>query len=208
MVDERCCRGDGSAPKSEASNAPVAVQRHIIERIHALKLKTVTVRAGTAVRRYKLIKSDGPDDLVFQSVRDGKPMRDNNILSRFIKPAARKLGLGFVNWRCLITSYGTWLRRRRHERHSGADAALADFYDNGHLRSRHSRVAETNCREAARANDGAVKFWNVLERNAMEQAMQVIDSMVARDGVEPPTPAFSECSYPIPSTTCRSRTAA
>src|SRR5208283_1124021 len=66
MVDERCCRGDWSAPKSEASNAPVAVQGHVIERIHALKLKTVAVRAGTAFRRYKLIKSDGPDDLVFQ----------------------------------------------------------------------------------------------------------------------------------------------
>jgi hypothetical protein len=26
-------------------------------------------------------------------------MRDNNILSRHIKPAARKMGLGFVNWR-------------------------------------------------------------------------------------------------------------
>ena len=51
MVDERCCRGDWSAPKSEASNADVAVQRHVIERIHALKLKTVSVRAGTAVRR-------------------------------------------------------------------------------------------------------------------------------------------------------------
>src|SRR5271165_4750541 len=72
MVDERCCRGDWSAPKSEASNAPVAVQRHVIERIHALKLKTVTVRAGTGVRRYKLIKSDGPDDLVFRScIRKG-----------------------------------------------------------------------------------------------------------------------------------------
>src|SRR5664279_2068930 len=63
MVDERCCRGDWSAPKSEASNAPVAVQRHIIERIHALKLKTVSVRAGAAVRLYKLVKSDEPDDL-------------------------------------------------------------------------------------------------------------------------------------------------
>src|SRR5271167_2163511 len=46
MVDERCSRGDWSAPKSEASNAPVAVQRHVIERIHALNLKTVAVRAG------------------------------------------------------------------------------------------------------------------------------------------------------------------
>ena len=131
MVDERCCRGDWSAPKSEASNAPVAVQRHVIERIHALKLKTVSVRAGNAVRRYKLIKSDGPEDLVFQSVRDGKPMRDNNILSRFIKPAARKLGLGFVNWRCLRTSYGTWLKRE------GAD--MKDIQG----QMRHSRMSTT-----------------------------------------------------------------
>lgn len=36
-------------------------------------------------------------------------MRDNNILSRFIKPAARALGLGFVNWKCLRTSRATWL---------------------------------------------------------------------------------------------------
>lgn len=39
-------------------------------------------------------------------------MRDNNILTRFIKPAARKVGLGFVYWRCLRTSYGTWLKRQ------------------------------------------------------------------------------------------------
>jgi integrase len=131
MVDERCCRGDWSSPKSEASNAPVAVQRHVIERIHALKLKTVSVRAGNAVRRYQLIKSHGPDDLVFQSVRDGKPMRDNNILSRFIKPAARKLGLDFVNWRCLRTSYGTWLKRE------GAD--MKDIQG----QMRHSRMSTT-----------------------------------------------------------------
>jgi len=36
-------------------------------------------------------------------------MRDNHILTRHIKPAARKLGLDFVNWRCLRTSYATWL---------------------------------------------------------------------------------------------------
>jgi integrase len=112
MVDERFSRGDWSEPKSEASKAAVAVQRHVIERILALKLKTVSVRAGTAVRHYMAVKNDGPDDLVFQSVKDGKPMRDNNILTRFIKPAARKVGLGFVNWLCLRRSYGTWLKRQ------------------------------------------------------------------------------------------------
>ncbi len=33
-------------------------------------------------------------------------MRDNNVLVRF---SARKLGIGFVNWRSLRTSHATWL---------------------------------------------------------------------------------------------------
>lgn len=37
-------------------------------------------------------------------------MRDNNILVRHLKPAARKLGLDFVNWRCLRTSHATWVK--------------------------------------------------------------------------------------------------
>jgi len=42
----------------------------------------------------KSCKADGPDDLVFQSLKDGKPIRDNNILCRFIKPAAPETGIG------------------------------------------------------------------------------------------------------------------
>ena len=108
-VDERCCRGDWGAPKSNASNATIGVDAAVIERIHRLKKITVEVKAGRATRKYKIVKADGPKDLVFQSVRKGRPMRDNNILSRFIKPAARALGLGFVNWKCLRTSRATWL---------------------------------------------------------------------------------------------------
>lgn len=108
-IDERYCRGDWAAPKTEASNATIGVDRGVIERIQRLKLLTVEVRAGLQTRRYKLVKSDAPADLVFQSVRDGKPMRDNNILVRFIKPAARAVGIPWVNWRCLRTSYATWL---------------------------------------------------------------------------------------------------
>jgi integrase len=91
-IDERYCRGDWGAPKSESSNATIPVNRSVIERIHRLKLLTVYVKAGNAVRKHRVVKSDGPEDLVFQSVRDGKPIRDNNILTRFIKPAARALG--------------------------------------------------------------------------------------------------------------------
>ena len=45
----------------------------------------------------------------FQSVAKEAPMRDNNILSRHIKPAARAVKLDFVNWRCLRTSRATWM---------------------------------------------------------------------------------------------------
>jgi integrase len=108
-VDERCCRGDWDAPKSDASNARIGVEPCVIERINRLNLLTVEVRAGRAVRRYRVVKSDRPEDLVFQSVRTGVAMRDNNILSRHIKPAARKLGLPWINWRCLRTSHATWM---------------------------------------------------------------------------------------------------
>ena len=130
-IDERFCRGDWGAPKSEASNATIAVNRCVIERIHRLKLLTVEVKAGCAVRKYRVVKSDGPDDLVFQSVKDGKPMRDNNILTRFIKPAARAMGLEWVNWRCLRTSHATWLKM------AGADVKDAQ------AQLRHSKTSTT-----------------------------------------------------------------
>lgn len=85
-IDVRCCRGDWDQPKSEASNATIAVNRRVIERIHRLRVLTVEVCGGApkakAVRKYRVVKKDGPTDLVFQSVKTGQPMRDNNILSR------------------------------------------------------------------------------------------------------------------------------
>jgi integrase len=109
-IDERYCRGDWAAPKSDASNTTIPVNRKVIERIQSLRTMIVEVKAGRATRRYRIVKSDDPDDLVFQSVQDGRPMRDNNILTRHIKPAARKVGMGWVNWLVLRRSYATWLR--------------------------------------------------------------------------------------------------
>src|SRR6185312_4339103 len=83
-IDERFCRGDWGAPKSESSNATIPVNSCVIQRIHELKKLTVQVKAGNEIRKYKVVKADGPDDLVFQSVRSGQPIRDNNILTRFI----------------------------------------------------------------------------------------------------------------------------
>jgi integrase len=108
-VEERYCRGDWGPPKSEASNATVPVNSTVVDRIHRLKTIEVEVKAGCAVRRYPAVKSSGPEDLVFQSVKDGKPMRDNNILVRHLKPAGAKLGIGWVNWLVLRRSFATWL---------------------------------------------------------------------------------------------------
>ncbi|HXW57072.1 MAG TPA: tyrosine-type recombinase/integrase [Candidatus Cybelea sp.] len=131
-IDERYCRGEWGPPKSDASNATIAVNHSVVERIQRLKTLTVDVRAGRgAVRHYRVVKSSGPDDLVFQSVTKGGPMRDNNILVRFIKPAARSLGIGWVNWRCLRTSHATWLKM------AGADVKDAQ------AQMRHSRASTT-----------------------------------------------------------------
>ena len=108
-IEERYCRGNWAPPKTAASAATIGVEPAVIARLLRLPTLTVEVRAGRAVRRHKLVKSGGPDDLVFQSVQNGHPMNDQNILKRHLQPAARKLGLPFVNWRCLRTSHATWL---------------------------------------------------------------------------------------------------
>jgi integrase len=130
-VDERCCRGDWGAPKSDASNATVAVTAEVIARIQRLKTLTLDVRAGRATRHYRAVKSDGPDDLVFQSPAAGAPVRDNNVLVRHLKPAGRKLGIGWVNWQVLRRSFATWLKM------AGADVKDAQAL------MRHSRASTT-----------------------------------------------------------------
>jgi integrase len=130
-IEARYCRGDWSVPKTQASAATIGVEPEVIARIMRLKTLTVEIQAGRATRKYKLVKSDGPDALVFQSVKDGKPMSDQNVLKRHVQPAARKLGLPFVNWRCLRTSHATWLIQ------AGADPKSVQ----GQMR--HSRISTT-----------------------------------------------------------------
>jgi integrase len=108
-IEQRFCRGDWDEPKSAASKASIAVDDHVIERIYRLKTLEVVVRAGRGERRYKIVKSGGPTDLVFQSIESGGPMRDNNVLVRHIKTAGRKLGIDWVNWQVLRRSCATWM---------------------------------------------------------------------------------------------------
>jgi integrase len=157
-VDERYCRGDWSEPKSDASNATIGVDRSVIERIHRMKILTVSVKAGTGTRKYKLVKKDGPNDLVFQSVRTGQPMRDNNILVRFLKPAGRKLGFD-VNWRALRTSRATWMIE--------AGANPKDVQG----QMRHSKVQTTL--------DIYAQFVPASARRAIDQTQRMVDTRIA-----------------------------
>ncbi len=151
-VEERYCRGDWAAPKTASSAATIGVSPEVIARILRLKSLTVEVRAGRAVRKHKLVKSSGPDDLVFQSVQQGKPMNDQNILRRHVKPVARALGLSFVTWRCLRTSHATWLV------HAGADAKSVQ----GQMR--HSRISTTM--------DIYAQIVSAAQRQAIEKLSQ------------------------------------
>jgi hypothetical protein len=107
----------------------------VVDRIHRLKGLTVEVRAGNAIRKYKVVKSDGPDDLVFQGVQSGGPLRDNNILVRFIKPAGSvaELAVGELEKPANISRDVAQNGWRRREGRTGTNAALPFEHYVGHL---------------------------------------------------------------------------
>jgi integrase len=112
-IDERFCRGDWGRPKSNASNATIPALPQVIDRIQRLKTLKVRIGGGRGGHQtFKVVKSEAQDALVFQSVRKGAPLRDNNILSRHIEPTGKKLGMPWVNWRCLRTSFATLLKEK------------------------------------------------------------------------------------------------
>ncbi len=156
-IEERYFRGDWAAPKTTASAATIGVEPEVIERIQRLKTLTVDVRAGRAVRHYKAVKMDGPDDLVFQSVKEGRPMNDQNVLKRYIKPAALRLGLLGVGWRCLRRSHATWLIQ------AGADAKSVQ------AQMRHARIATT------------MDIYAQIVPEAQRQALQKLSQFAKRE---------------------------
>ena len=131
-IDEKYCRGEWGEPKTECSRATIAVLKKVISRIYRLKGMKIQIGGGRAgYQTFNAVKSENPGDLIFRGVRSGREMRDNNILTRHIKPAARQLGLGFVNWQCLRRSHATWLKR------AGVPLKDASF------QMRHSRTSTT-----------------------------------------------------------------
>ena len=134
-IDERYCRGDWSIPKTEASSATIGVDQSVTARIQKLKALEVQVNWGGkgAKTKFKLVRSCEPTDLVFQSLRTGAPMNDQNILRRHLRPAATKLGIDLkkATWHSLRRSWGTWMGQ------AGADVKSIQ----GQMR--HSRISTT-----------------------------------------------------------------
>lgn len=83
-------------------------------------------------------------------------MNDQNVLKRHIQPVARKLGLPFVNWRCLRTSHATWLVQ------AGADLKSVQ----GQMR--HSRISTTM--------DIYAQIIPASQRRALQQLSEFADS--------------------------------
>jgi integrase len=161
-IDERFSRGEWGCPKTNASSATVGVDSSVIRRIQQLKELEVTINWGArgAKKTFKALRSAEPGDLVFQSLRNGSTMSDHNILSRHIKPAGQKLGIGFVNWQVLRRSYATWLVE------AGADPKAVQ----GQMR--HSRIATTM--------DIYAQFVPDSQRRAVAQMMKLVDDRVAK----------------------------
>lgn len=87
-------------------------------------------------------------------------MSDHNILSRHIKPAARRLGLPWVNWQVLRRSYGTWMVE------AGADPKAVQ------AQMRHSRIATTM--------DIYAQFVPEAQKRAVAKMSEMVNSRTTR----------------------------
>jgi len=161
-IDEKYCRGEWGCPKTAGSSATIGVDAGVIQRIHQLRDVEVTINWGAngAKKTFKMVRSDNPGDLVFQSIRKGVPMSDHNILTRHIKPAARKLGIGWVNWQVLRRSYGTWMAE------SGAEPKAVQ------AQMRHSRISTTM--------DIYAQFVPESQRRAVTKMMDMVTERMAK----------------------------
>ena len=161
-IDEKYCRGEWGCPKTAGSSATIGVDTSVVQRIQQLRDVEVTINWGAngAKKTFKLVRSDNPGDLVFQSIRKGVPMSDHNILTRHIKPAARKLGIGWVNWQVLRRSYGTWMAE------SGAEPKAVQ------AQMRHSRISTTM--------DIYAQFVPESQRRAVTKMMDMVTERMAK----------------------------
>jgi integrase len=163
-IDERYCRGDWSVTKTRGSAATVGVDPSVISRIQRLRSLEVELNWGGrgAKRRIKVVRSDGPHDLVFQSLRIGGTMNDQNIVRRHLRPAAEKLKMDpkKATWRPLRTSRATWMIE------AGVDPKSVQ------ASMRHSRISTTM--------DIYAQIVPESQQRAAAQTMEMVNERIER----------------------------
>ena len=163
-VDERFRRGDWSVTKTAGSAATIGVAPSVIARIRRLKGMQVEINWGGkgAKKRFNVVRSEGPKDLVFQSLRKGAPISDGNVLRRHLRPAALRLGIDpkKATWRSLRTSCATWMIE--------AGANPKDVQG----QMRHARIATTMDIYAQHVPDS--------QRRAVTRTMQMVEMRQAQ----------------------------
>ncbi len=80
----------------------------------------------------------------------------------------------------------------------GADATLSGVNDPGYLSTIRARKPSAGNQQIEQSwHAYRLKFGEELQPRSEMPDVQVIETMVARDGVEPPTPAFSGLVYVV-----------
>jgi integrase len=164
LVDERYCRGDWSVTKTRGSAATIGVAPDVIDRIQRLRSLEVELNWGGkgAKRRIKVVRSSGAHDLVFQSLRNGGTMNDQNIVRRHLRPAAEKLKMDpkKATWRPLRTSRATWMIE------AGVDPKSVQ------ASMRHSRISTTM--------DIYAQFVPESQQRASARTMEMVNERIER----------------------------
>jgi integrase len=148
---------------------------------------------GAELRRWRLACPPGLHDLVFPS-GVGNPKNHGNLLHRGFYPALRRAGLRKIRFHDLRHTYASLLiANGKHPKriqalmgHSSINVTM-DVY--GHLMpGGESEVADRLGALVFRTSGSRTVAGDEVE---LEGRSHLIDFLVARDGIEPPTQGFS-----------------
>jgi site-specific recombinase XerD len=108
----------------------------------------------------KAVRSDGPKDLVFQSIRKGTTMHHQNIVRRHLRLAAENLKMDpkKTTWRSLRTSRARWMCE------AGVDPKSVQ------ASRRHSRISITM--------DIYAQFVPESQRRASTRTMEIVNKRI------------------------------
>jgi len=112
----------------------------------------------------KAVRSGGPKDLVFQSIRKGKPMNDQNIVRRHLRSAAEKPKMD--------PKRATWLARYARPGQRGCARQAGIDPKSIRRAMRHSQIPTTV--------DIYAQFMTELEKRASTRTMEMVNERIER----------------------------